>query len=149
MANWKDTILLADELGSRTDQIAPEVRSQFPEESEALGAWGSRLGLVGLAEGVNDESARLVHDFTPTRHELGVLARHYLKVAFDIETWWESCNQVGSDETREHAFAGRRLETLRSMLGDAVFEQSEARIEVPAHVDQNDRIALEAEPLPR
>ena len=127
----KSKVLVAKELGTRTEEVAPGIRRRFPKESEELGAWRSGPSLVGLTEGVNDESATLVEGFVPTRYELAELARHYLNEALGIEHWWEISDQSGSSEARMKAFAGNRLihhhierrNTIRSYHQKAVIAQ--------------------------
>jgi hypothetical protein len=123
MAKKNETYLVAGELGSRTDSVDPDVRKQFPNEAEGLGAWKSPDGLVGVAEGVNDESAKPVPDFTTTRYELGVLARHYLNEAYERAHWWERSEPVGSDETRMKTFAWRRAGAIYAILGGDTYKK--------------------------
>lgn len=118
--------LVAVNIGAETEELPDEIRKQFPKESEALGAWGTGGVLVGLTPGVNDESAKLVRDFTPTQNELAVLARHYLNEANDLIHFWETTHSYGSDYSRAEAFAWRRLETIKQTLGKTEFDAAVA-----------------------
>jgi hypothetical protein len=119
-----NSILIASDLGANTDQVPKEIRKQFPEESESLGAFLCGRALIGRTPGVNDESAKLVTGFRPTRYELAVLAEHYLNTALEIEHWWESTSVVGSSEVRMEDFAWRRLGTIREMLGQEEYDEA-------------------------
>ena len=138
-----DPILCAPNLGVSTNEVSSEIREQFPAESEGLGAWGLGRGVVGLAHGVNDESARLAPGFTVTRYELKVLAHHYLDETLRIQIWWEWSNQVGSDETRQEVFARRRFETIAEMITCEGFEA-----EVKAKMERCTRELREIKALP-
>ena len=111
-------ILTAGSLGADTEKVPSEFRRQFPQESETLGAFNTSRSLIGVTEGVNNESAKLVPGFVPTRYELCALAEHYLNKALDIEYGWELTSQVGSDQLRMESFAWRRLNTICELVGE-------------------------------
>ena len=91
--------------------------TEYPAESEGLGASGDDRFIIGRTEGVHDDAARLVTDFQPTIYELEVLASHYLDMARDSELWWRVSEQVGSSEIRAYPLAHRRMGTIESILG--------------------------------
>ena len=106
-----------------TEKVPIAIRKQFPQESEDLGAGGGRTRFgdsirIGVTPGVNDESAKLVPGFVPTRYELRVLGKHYLDEALRIQHWWNDTSQIGSSERRMESFAWRRLDTIRKAIGD-------------------------------
>src|SRR5262249_36567326 len=113
-------------LGKTKGLVPAEIARLFPAESEDLGVGDGGVFALGVAPGVNDESARLVFDFQPTRYELGVLARHYIDEARGNEYFWELTDQVGSSEVRMNGFACRRLKTIENLLGEEDFKLATA-----------------------
>ena len=105
-----------------------DVGDSFPEESRYNEAWIGPGGTVGITEGVNDASARLVHDFTPTRYELALLAKHYLDEALDIDCFFEMTHQTGSSEWRLRNFAYRRLDNIERMLDNDEFASAVSEV---------------------
>ena len=98
-----------------------------PKESEGLGCTAGGLpfgppSFIAPTPGVTDEAADLVDDFTPTKYELAVLARHYAekKNQIDFDVWVLA--QVGSSDWRFSIFADRRLDALLQCLGKQEFE---------------------------
>lgn len=102
---------------------------RLPHESDGLGAIGNGRIVIGYVPAVNGEEAVLVEDFQPTRHELGVLARHYLDEACSIEFEWRCSRQSGSYEIRMLPFAQRRLAAIREAIGEDVFGTAVADVE--------------------
>ena len=102
---------------------------EFPAESEGLGPLRVSDLIIGRVAGVNDASAELVQEFKPTRYELRVLARHYLKKLTEIDYMWIAFGQSGSYEIRFDPFAERRLGTICSILGEEEFREAIAPVE--------------------
>ena len=98
------------------------MKQRLAEESHGLEPRVGGNFVIGLTEGVNDESAFLVEDFMLTRHELEVLARHYYETSAHAKLYCEVIQGSGSTEWRELAFAQRRLSTIETALGKEVFE---------------------------
>ena len=105
------------------------MKKQMPVESEGLGPLCVAGWVVGAVGGVNDESACLVEHFKPTQYELGVLARHYLDEAREIEFWDKFLGYGDSYGIRMRPFAYRRLATIKAVLGEKRFQEAIARTE--------------------
>ena len=102
---------------------------QFPPEAEGLGFYSNGTSTIGLVDGVNDASARLVEDFRVTRYELEVLARHYLEHVRQAEHEWAAFMQSGSTSSRQAAFGGKRLHSIERVLGKDALEKALAPVE--------------------
>ena len=102
---------------------------QFPPEAEGLGFYSDGISTIGLVEGVNDASARLVEDFRVTRYELELLARHYLEEVREYEHEWAAYQCTGSTEMRMQAFGRRRLGSIERILGEDVLVKALAPVE--------------------
>ena len=69
-----------------------------------------------------------MHDYTPvsgfdlTRHDLGVLARHYLNTYYDHDYFWEWSGSTCGWERRLHAFCVQVLNKIFTVLGEDTFE---------------------------
>ena len=97
--------------------------NQFPPEAEGLGYHSDGSSTIGLVEGVNDASARLIEDFRVTRYELEVLARHYLEKVKQYEHEWMAYRCTGSTGRRMLAFGERRLDSIERILGKDVLDK--------------------------
>ena len=95
------------------------MNDQFPPEAEGC-EWMIAKGIFGG----KDPSFKLVEDFRVTRHELEVLARHYLEDVRDCEYWWVAHKTTGSDWLRESEFAKRRLGSIERILGEDVLDKA-------------------------
>ena len=103
--------------------------NQFPPEAEGLGYHSDGSSTIGLVEGVNDASARLVEDFRVTRYELEVLARHYLEKVRQYEHEWTAYRCAGSTGMRMLAFGERRLGSIERFLGEDALDKALAPVE--------------------
>ncbi len=113
---------MASEVKDSTQSRDSEPRRETPEEADFLNDWCWNAFGRYTASGANDESARMVHQFTPTRYELAVLARHYLEELYSIAYFWAAYSQSGSWEVRFGPFAERRLDTVAGHLGEEEFK---------------------------
>jgi hypothetical protein len=136
-------ILVAPELGWRTDLVPQDIRGHFPRESERNGAWISGGILVGLTAGVNDESAKLVPDFQVTRYELGILAKYYFNLQNDLMYFWDWTSQYGSDDSRMISFAASRLHSIAEILGQ---DECDDLLSKDAQKWKNDFATLRSQP---
>ena len=113
---------------------------RYPRESRGLGPAGD----IGIVEGVNDSSAKLVEGFVPTRYELKILAVHYLNQAREIEYCWEESGQVGSNQGRLHPFCYARAAMIRDLLGTEEFEKATRSID--SHWDEKIKDLIDNSP---
>jgi hypothetical protein len=102
---------------------------QFPPEAEGLGFYSNGTSTIGLVDGVNDASARLVEDFRVTRYELEVLARHYLEEVRFFEYDFAAYRVTGSTAIRMVPFGERRLGSIERILGEDVLVKALAPVE--------------------
>ena len=112
---------MASEVMESTGSRDSTLRRETPEEAEFLDH--PEAAFLGFkTRGANDESARLVHEFTPTRYELGELACHYLEWVYTIDYNWAALMTTGSWEIRFQPFAYGRLDTIAALLGEEEFQ---------------------------
>lgn len=105
-------------LSSKNGGIAPE-RLEYPDDCEGLDyhvdeAAGVRVGYV---EEINGLGGALAPEFVPTRFELEIIATYWMNRRYDNE-WKCRGREMGHAESRENAFASRRLRRLRILLGE-------------------------------
>jgi hypothetical protein len=94
----------------------------FPEEADFVRDAIPGCGLFPCF-GVTDEAGRLVKEYTPTRNELGVLARHYLTEIYKWEELSFLWGQVDSHGRRFEVFASRRLDRIGRLLGKETMDE--------------------------
>ena len=91
------------------------MNDQYPQEAEG---W-----ITDGPFSLDSASFRLVEDFRVTRHELEVLARHYLGDVRVEEYRWAAYETTCSTGQRERAFGLRRLGTIERILGEDVLDK--------------------------
>jgi hypothetical protein len=106
--------------------IVGEGRDEQDDDSAGLGpriVAGGLATIGGGVHGVNDEWARPVQGFVPTRYELALLAAHYydLHVNRNRDCEYEG---VSSEDWRILAFSMRRLDRIADHLGDEVMAEA-------------------------
>jgi hypothetical protein len=97
-------------------------------DNESLMPWGNGKVVIGYVEEVNGKSAGKVAGFVPTRHELIQLVKYWQRKALEQEYSWFLSGQVGSTETRRHAFALRRVASIWDLLGEEEIQQTTDRV---------------------
>ena len=83
---------------------------------------------IGQVEEVDGSGAEEMPGFKPTRHELEVLAKYWLRRLLDIDFDWYYFQQFCSSERRVKCFARRRLGRLEDLLGGAAFDDVEKEV---------------------
>jgi hypothetical protein len=78
---------------------------------------------IGDVPWVNGEDAQGCPDYVPTRHELEVLARHWLQAELDVIRWFEETGCSGSTEWRTRVYANQRLARLEQVLGHETLDR--------------------------
>ena len=116
--------LLKEGCACTTEDFSPGRQCQFPKESRGLEASLS-IEVYDLTAGVNDESAKLVDGFKPTRYELECLARHYVDIS-EMRNFYETAYESPGVYLTDEIFARRRLDTIYGVLGEAAFEKAVA-----------------------
>jgi hypothetical protein len=111
--------------------------SVLAPESEGLGAFGNGFVVIGWVPEVNGEGALEVNEFVPTRHEVSIIARNWLREVRDIRFDFFCYRQSGSRETRVLSFACRRLDSIERILGEVALQQLDRDVmsELEAKVD--------------
>lgn len=73
--------------------------------------------LIGYDPAITGPGAVPCPGFVPTRHELEVLARHWLEIDLGLKADFETTGQSGSTEWRRQVYANQRLALLEQTLG--------------------------------
>jgi hypothetical protein len=96
-----------------TDFQRADLLRQFLEQQLRDPCAPVRVGnfVIGAVDHVNGASSRQ-SVVAISRYEAKLLVRHWLERAESIERWWNVTGQVGSDETRESAYAYHRVNDL-------------------------------------
>lgn len=98
----------------------PKVRNA---DNSGLGPIGQGI-IIGYVDQVNGSGAEEFEGFVPTRYELIQLAKHWAKVAIDIEYFWFCYEQPSSSEIRLRPFAWRRVNRIADVLGDEAVQKA-------------------------
>ena len=91
---------------------------QFPEEADYLQVEDWRPFGCYQVPGLTDASGGLANGFVPTRHELEIVARHYLTEIYRYDYEEHVRGQVSSTDLRFRPFLHRRLATIKDLLGE-------------------------------
>ena len=108
----KALALLAELLESRVEDETNDSPDKNPD-SNGLGyrsLGGSEV--VGFVDHVNGGQAVACPEYSPTKHELQQLAKHWIERSLDLDFYWFQTQSTGSSEWREREFAERRLSRL-------------------------------------
>jgi hypothetical protein len=93
----------------------------MPPDSDGLGAIVGDNFAIGAVPEVNGEGAVEERGYVPTRHELMIIARYWLKEVRTIEFDWFFCGCFGSTDMRVRPYGYRRLRRIEQILGaDAI-----------------------------
>jgi hypothetical protein len=92
----------------------PDVKNADNEWLGAVHAGGSVIGRVDEVNGPGAEEIL----FSPTKHELIQLVKHWTRIAFDIEYDWFLYQQSGSSDCRQQTFAWCRINRIASAVGE-------------------------------
>lgn len=84
-------------------------------------------GVTGIQESIHGPDGEFV-EFRPTKAELKVLARYYLKKFVEIQRFMASTGSTGSWEAKSELFAWARYCSISEALGEPV-EEFEATIQ--------------------
>jgi hypothetical protein len=87
-------------------------------DSEGLGCWGNEKITVGYVSEVNGPDSAEMPEFVPTRHELIQLVKYWATLKLSHLFGFFLHGQTGSNERRRHAFAGRRICRIATVLGE-------------------------------
>ena len=79
-----------------------------------------------FAPTLNDDLAKLVRTFVPTRFELEIIARHYLNDVMNIDWTWAAYQQTGFSE--RYSFALQRLNTIEDFIGEQALDRAIAPV---------------------
>jgi hypothetical protein len=120
----KKTMKIHNEKGERTMTKETKQRLEtepLPSDSDGLGAIVVGNAVIGDVPEVNGEGALEENKFVPTRHELSILARYWLKEVLTIRFDCFVYAYSGSREIRVPPYAYRRLGRIERILGaDAI-----------------------------
>jgi hypothetical protein len=125
------------EIDSReTDKTARRLTGTLTPDSEGFGPIGGLIG-IGIVPEVNGEGALEATEFVPTRHELSIIARYWLKERVNVRFNWFCFGDSGSREIRIDPFAYRRLGRIKQILGEDAIQKlhDEVMSELEAKVD--------------
>ena len=85
-------------------------------------------GVVGFVEQVNGPGAEECREFVPTKHELSVLAKYWIRERLNAD-WPVFCYEHYSSKwSRISDFAHRRLARIERILGREAFDAAEAEV---------------------
>lgn len=78
---------------------------------------------IGYYEDIHGARRTAVADYEPTKHELSIVARHWIRELLEINIFWFLYSTTGSWEIRMGPYASRRLGRIADAIGeDAVNE---------------------------
>lgn len=73
---------------------------------------------IGYDEDIHGAGGTAVADFEPTKHELSIVARHWIRELLEINIFWFLYSTTGSREIRIGPYASRRLDRIADAIGD-------------------------------
>lgn len=73
---------------------------------------------IGFVEEIHGEQGRPMPEYIPTRHELLVLAKYWLRTVIDIKWRWQNYGCVGSSELRQVWYGDDRVNSISDIIGD-------------------------------
>src|SRR5262245_18583452 len=76
-------------------------------------------------------AARSAPTYTPTEHELEILAGHWAKQVLDIEERWQQLGALGPAEERRHGYALDRLGQIADLVGEEAVRTAFDRLAPP------------------
>ena len=97
-------------------------------DSDGLGYDQYDGGVLGSVDEVNGPGSRVCPGFRPTVEELRILARHWLKISYDLEINFFYTRSTGSTEYRLNEFAMRRLARIEEAIGNGEFTPIESEV---------------------
>ena len=114
----------------------PEYFHTQTEDNKFLGAWINS----GHVPEVNGPDAQEFSEYSPSRHELLLLASHWRKTALDIELDWFYLRTTGSIEIRLEPYANRRLARIAQTIGDDAVNEAIEKVNQEArdHIGEDD-----------
>lgn len=107
------------------------------QDTEGLGWYGDDRLTVGYVNEVNGPDSAEMPDLVPTRHELIQLLKYWARLRRKHLFGFSLYGQTGSNESRLHAFAGRRINRIATVLGEEEVQKAieEAEQEFSKTVD--------------
>jgi hypothetical protein len=78
---------------------------------------------IDYDEDIHGVGGKAVADYEPTKHELSIVALHWIRELLEIDIFWFLHRTTGSQESRMRGYASRRLGRIADAIGeDAVNE---------------------------
>ena len=78
---------------------------------------------IGYNEDIHGAGGTAVAEYEPTKHELSIVALHWIRELLEIDIFWFLYSTTGSQEFRMRGYASRRLGRIADAIGeDAVNE---------------------------
>jgi len=85
-------------------------------------------GVVGFVEEVNGAGAEECREFVPTKHELSVLAKYWIKESLDADFFFFDRKHSSSRLSRISTFAHCRLCRIERILGSETFKAADTEV---------------------
>ena len=84
---------------------------------------------IGYVERVNGGECRACFEFDATRHELKVVAKYWYRELTKLDLDWFFHHTTGSTQWRTAAYAWRRIQRIRHMIGDELVDEVIAEVD--------------------
>ena len=81
-----------------------------------------------FAPTLDDDLAKLVRSFVPTRFELEIIAKHHFDEVMKDRWMWESYRQACSFGGRKRSFGLQRLATIEDFIGEQALDRAIAPV---------------------
>lgn len=73
---------------------------------------------IGYDEDIHGAGGTAVAVYEPTKHELSIVARHWIRELLEIDIFWFLYSTTGSWEVRTRSYSIRRLERIADVIGE-------------------------------
>ena len=73
---------------------------------------------IGYDEDIHGAGGTAVADYEPTKHELSIVARHWIRELLEIDIFWFLYQTTGSRKIRMRSYASRRLDRIADAIGE-------------------------------
>lgn len=100
------------------DFEASPVDASTNPDNEWLGPFQAGPFTIGYLEDIHGAGGTAVADFKPTKHELSIVARHWIRELLEINLSWFLYTTTGSWEIRMGSYASKRLDRIADAIGE-------------------------------
>ena len=117
--------------GFLAEHIVPVTRPDLPPEGRdpLLAPWKAGPFRTGYLDEIHGDGGAECTAYSPTQHELLVIARHWLRRRLDIRLDWFYFQRSSSSGIRLEPYASKRLSRIAGVIGKAAVEEVVTEVE--------------------